>query len=197
MFQRGCATDLCGCTFRSLNVEDPKGFPGPTVLLKKCLKPTYSQLTLLAEVRPDPAGIKILVLHGNLTVNDNDRNTGPLCLLQYIFPAGFHNRGQNDIVHFLLNEIPDSQQLILLPLLGVIKQQFKAVFFRKGCCHGTGVGQPPVRFGAELRKTDPNQSCLHGRSFAAGSQNGQRHQKHHRQEEVNYSRFFHVSASIR
>ena len=192
-FQSRRAADLRRGAVRAADVQNPERFTGLSAAREFLFQPLNEHVALRAEVRADPAGIQVLILRGNLPVHEDDGDLRLLCLLEDVFPARFHDRGEDDVVDLFLDEIADGQKLVLLLLLGVVKQQFKSVLLGKRRGHGLGIRRTPVRFGAQLGEADPDQPVL----FRAGDTSAGTQQKKQQDEESReYVAFFHADTSV-
>ena len=143
-FQSRRAADLRRGAVCAAYMQDPKRFTGLSAAHELLFQPLNEHVALRAKVRADPAGIQVFILRGNLPVHEDDGDLRFLCLLKDILPSRFHDRGEDDVVDFFLDEIADGKELVLLLLLGVVKQQFKSVLLGKRRGHGLGIRRTPV-----------------------------------------------------
>ena len=111
-----------------LDIDDVDVLRADLIGLGEFMQPFTGFPAFCQEVRPDPAGKKLRVVHRHHAVYNNDRDLRLPGLRQDRIPAGLGHRRQHDIIHILLDEGPDGCDLSGLLLLPVLEQKGITVF---------------------------------------------------------------------
>ena len=158
------AADLGSGTHDALDVDDVVGVE---VLGSE---PVNSGLAFLGHVGDDGSDIQALVSVDGAVEEDNG-NTGLLGFLQHGVPAGGGSGGEQQVVHFVGDELLGLGNLLFI-LQGVEELGLVAVFLAEGGFHVSHVGSPVAGLGGVVvDDADTNQFVGLGRCKAGNGKN--------------------------
>ena len=106
------------------------------------------------------------VIHGSvgldLAVSDDYRDAGIHSFLQNGVPSSRLDRSNDDVIHFLCDEVTNCFQLRCVVVIAVDQGQLKSVLLREGVLIVLGVGGTPVRLMTNLGVSNSDQFAILG-----------------------------------
>ena len=122
-------------------------------------KPIHSLLTFLSHVGNDGSLVKALVCVDR-SVEEDNLDTGILCVLKNGIPTGCTCSGDKEIIHLILDELLSGCDLLVI-LKGIVEGCIVSVLFSERVLHISVIGSTITGLvGIVVDDTDPDQSVV-------------------------------------